>query len=453
MVEEEPKEEKKIEQKEIKVEQPVIKENNNSRKPRKGMNLYTINSNIKVGDKRYNITRIIEEKSEKMANILFDKTIKKELGKIKSSTKRTIRPYEEGDEDICNEIVEEVVVKEETDPKIIELNKKLKIIEDADDFFLFRVDFSKNIGGSNVMYFYQRDEEGVYKEIKVLIAQSLNEGDFCVSLEDAYQEVKHSVKRISKMTTAEIRVNKECLKKINDTTIEEMEAMAGRGKEIDNLMEELIKMRFKNLIENGYKFYEVIITNTDLHFVECAENEIDMASLASVEQRMLNLKSKEKGKKEISIEGRRIDIEATSIQELKDFVQKDDHMYRLLNSLSKTAVEKYMLYVSGMLEFARRKGMITEKNGVPQGAALSAKNLPMSKEKMESFAEDITKKIADSVTVPTRNGIMPLLNPFTERTSSPVVPKMEVNGTIMEKTLEKQLNQAQSRCFKATGKI
>ena len=40
-----------------------------------GYKLFTITANVKVADKRYNITRIIEEKNEKKARITFEKTL------------------------------------------------------------------------------------------------------------------------------------------------------------------------------------------------------------------------------------------------------------------------------------------------------------------------------------------------------------------------------------------
>ena len=48
---------------------------------RGGFNLYTIKANVKIGDKKFNIQKIVEERTEKLADILFEKVIKNELGK------------------------------------------------------------------------------------------------------------------------------------------------------------------------------------------------------------------------------------------------------------------------------------------------------------------------------------------------------------------------------------
>lgn len=83
-----------------------------------GYKLFTITANVKIADKRYNITRIIEEKNEKKARIIFEKTIKSELGKAKSITKYNILDYKVGDENVTDEIKEEV--KKQTEKSLFE---------------------------------------------------------------------------------------------------------------------------------------------------------------------------------------------------------------------------------------------------------------------------------------------------------------------------------------------
>ena len=99
------------------------------RTPKKGFKLYTISANVKLKDNRFFIQKVVEAKTEKHANIEYDKMVKKEYGKPKSITKRTFKTYENGDEDICNTIVDEPKRVIQDSPELIEFNKKLEVLE------------------------------------------------------------------------------------------------------------------------------------------------------------------------------------------------------------------------------------------------------------------------------------------------------------------------------------
>ena len=82
---------------------------------RKGNTLYTITSNIKTANGKYLVTKIIEESDEKKAKILYEKEVKKELGKPRNITKMTIKEYEVEDKENIVEIIDAPVLVEENE--------------------------------------------------------------------------------------------------------------------------------------------------------------------------------------------------------------------------------------------------------------------------------------------------------------------------------------------------
>ena len=120
---------------------------------RKGYHLYTICSTIKIGNDRTTVQRIVEEKNEKLANVEYNRIIKKEYGKPKSVTRRTIKPYSEEDEEFSVEFIEEKPVEREKTPEEIEFENKLKVL-DGGYIGLFKVTLNKNPKMCSTQYIF-----------------------------------------------------------------------------------------------------------------------------------------------------------------------------------------------------------------------------------------------------------------------------------------------------------
>lgn len=135
------KEEKKPQKVEIKIEEesePVVKEEPLGLKPKKsGNTLFTITSNVKIGNDRYTITKIIEEQNEKKARILYEKEIKNELGKPKTITKYSCAEYKYGDENSVEKIEEKV--QEKNDEPLSLYQQALDILCNSPYIHIYRV--------------------------------------------------------------------------------------------------------------------------------------------------------------------------------------------------------------------------------------------------------------------------------------------------------------------------
>lgn len=152
-----PKEEKNVE---VIVEQEVPK----GRQPKKrGNMLFTISANVKIADKRYNVTRIIEEENEKKAKIMFEKTIKIDIGKPKSITKYIINQYNVDDEDATEEIVDVIKVEEKKELTLFE--KALDILCTSPYIHLYKIP-SPKLGNGRFHYGIYMDDEHLEHELR-----------------------------------------------------------------------------------------------------------------------------------------------------------------------------------------------------------------------------------------------------------------------------------------------
>ena len=347
--EEKPKQANKVITANVKREETIEKPNlqepkKNGKTPRKGYNLYTISANIKIGDERFTIQRIVEEKTEKLANIEYDRMIKKEFGKPKSVTKRTLKEYQEEDIDSCVKVIEEAPKKVEDSPETIELNRKIEIL-DSKYIGIYKVTFAKNnIFVHNNQYIYASDIDDAYDQIKYIADKDDLDVDYVVG----------KIKSVMRMTGNAIKMDKACLKRIGEDTVEELEkmleaCMADEKETYDNAIK-----KFKELTEKGFSLYVgKLMPKGQIHFAEIARNEdevnalilaedrthkallsgqkIEGASVGSVEE--INQKSEEY--KDVDpIENADVYVNA-----IKGLAQKNDIVYRFL--FSDQSIETY----------------------------------------------------------------------------------------------------------------
>ena len=136
---------------------------------RSGFNFFTISSNVKIGNEKFNIQRIVQEKNEKLANTEYDRIIKKEFGKPKSITGRTIKKYEDGDNEFMVTVEEKKLVERKKTPEEIDLEKKIELLT-TDVMGLFKVILSTKyvMPQSATQYVLAQDKEGVYSQLDII---------------------------------------------------------------------------------------------------------------------------------------------------------------------------------------------------------------------------------------------------------------------------------------------
>ena len=270
--------------------------------------------------------------------------IKKEFGKPKSVTKRTSREYQEADIDSCVAVVEEVPKRVEDSPETIELNRKIEIL-DSKYIGIYKVTFAKNnIFVHNNQYIYASDIDDAYDQIKYIADKDDLDVDYVVG----------KIKSVMRMTGNAIKMDKACLKRIGEDTVEELEkmleaCMADEKETYDNAIK-----KFKELTEKGFLLYVgKLMPKGQIHFAEIARNEdevnalilaedrthkallsgqkIEGASVGSVEE--INQKSEEY--KDVDpIENADVYVNA-----IKGLAQKNDIVYRFL--FSDQSIETY----------------------------------------------------------------------------------------------------------------
>ena len=145
-------------------------------KPKKQGNvLYTITSNVKTANGKFLVTKIIEESDEKKAKILYEKTIKKELGKPRSITKLSIKGYSAEDKEIITPIIENnVQSKEKKELSLFE--QALEILCTSPFIHIFRIPSPKK-GIDKFFYAIYENKEHLRDSLKENLDEVQNEID------------------------------------------------------------------------------------------------------------------------------------------------------------------------------------------------------------------------------------------------------------------------------------
>lgn len=240
---------------EISQEQPEILQ-----PKRKGYSLFTITSNVKTNNGKFNVTKIIEEKNEKMAQILYKKTVEKELGKAKSITKSSIRAYSIGDVECIEEIVEKVapaVVKELTLQE-----RALDILCTSPYVHLFKVSGTPNqqaiyLVGENkqeIIDIVEEHRQEARQEVQTMFMDTKQVD------EEVYNKL---IKRIKKMSGEEIKRDKSAIKSVYNRTDESLEnIIKDHEKAVYKIehKEEIVTANFEKAAKDGsLQLYSVFI--------------------------------------------------------------------------------------------------------------------------------------------------------------------------------------------------
>lgn len=158
--------------KEIKEESSILKETEKEKNKekeifplKKGNILYTITSNIKTSNGRFFVTKVIEESDEKRAKILYEKEIKKELGKPRSITKLQIKSYEIGDENSISEIVEPANTEKVEKKELSLFEQALEILCSSPYIHMFKVP-SPRVGANKFHYEIYANEEHLKQSLR-----------------------------------------------------------------------------------------------------------------------------------------------------------------------------------------------------------------------------------------------------------------------------------------------
>lgn len=326
---------------------------------RNGFNLYTVVATIKIGNDKFIVQKIIEEKNERLANIEYDRMIKKEFGKPKSVTKRNSKEYENGEKDFCMQPVEETPKVIEKTQEEIALEKKIELLQ-GEYMGLYKIMFNKNNFVKDTQYIFASSREDVDVQIDFILDKDKR-------VEDK-SAIYSKIRSVTRLTTSAMKVDKGCLKRLADCTVEEIEQMVEGEKERQQKISEQAKKKYQKLIEKGFKLYvgKLLPKKREI-FVELArdDDEANLIILAEdrVHKAMLAGQSIE-GAAVGEVEKYAEDTEAfkgfkdkdLDLDQIKTIAAKDDIIYITL--FGEKTVEEYIKYVDNA-----KKVMDTIKNG------------------------------------------------------------------------------------------
>lgn len=360
------------------------------------------------------IQKVIMEKNEKLANIEFERAIKKEFGKPKSITKRTLKEYENGEQDTCEEVVEEAPVVREKTQSEIDLDKKIEFLT-SDHLGLYKVLFvNNNIIKGKSLYIYASDMDNVYTQIA-----HTAESDGIVDADVILDKIKNVIR----MTANAIRIDKDCLKRIAEDSVSDIEKMYNDSKALDEEIEKEAFEKFREITKKGYEVYIGKLMPKDrVRFVEFARTDEEANAIVLSETRTQKaLLSGEKiegaalGKimdivashKDEYEEATDEEIEEILMKLIKDNSKKGDHIHKFL--FGSMTVDEYienMDKIGNVLEKFKNgdgKEIIIQKLDELTEALGQRENLLTSfikKEQSKLALPRIQDKIPFSVTFP-----------------------------------------------------
>ena len=297
---------------------------------REGYYLYTIGANIKIGDDKFFIQRVVQEKNERLANTEYDRVIKKEFGKPKSVTKRAIRQYVDGDTETMKAIADEQKVIEKTSEQL-EFERKLELL-DSEYVGFYKVIFKNNIP-FNVKkdYVLASDTDDVYVQLDMIEEeQNGDKNKHCIS---------SCVKQIIRMTQAAIKTDKDCLKSVAKISLEDLEKLVeDEKKDEERDLKNGVEI-YKQLREKGFKLYHT--ENKSIKLTELARTRKEVAMLIATEYRI-----KISNKIEDLLEEMIVATvnEEETMEEAKKKFGIDDGALALVKAIRKTSNRKDWIY-------------------------------------------------------------------------------------------------------------
>lgn len=291
-----------------------------------GLSFFTVNANVKIGSEKYNIQRVVQEKNVKLANIEYDRIIKKEFGKPKSITGRTIHKYRDGDEEFM------VIGEEKKLPEIpktqeeLDLEKKIALLTD-NVMGIFKVTFStKYIYMNNAtQYIFAQDSDGVYDQLDRIEQRQDGECNNVLS---------GSVKQIVKMTESAIKMDKACLKHLAKHSVEDIQEMYDKTVELNQKRFNKAVETYKELKLKGFRvFAGKVKIKQEVTFIELARSEEEGSTLMIGEARTLGLT--EGVKDDIPVQHKIIDMTEEFTEGLEDEDEKAICIAETIKRISK----------------------------------------------------------------------------------------------------------------------
>lgn len=253
--------------KKIEIQEPDIIEDLGLKPKRKGNLLFTVTSNVKTPNKRYVVTKIIEEKNEKMAKIMYEKSLKNSLGKIRNMTKMTITEYKVGDSEHIEEIVERKTTVNE--PKELTLfEKALEVLCTSPHIHLYKTPLVSGKKSAYLIAASMEDFVDKIKEIKEDAEKKFNEMQNILDDNDLDVEFNDSafykiVKKTRELTGAEIKSDKNAIKAIGKRDEEDLKAIIKIHEDEEYRKEhrfDIAKNNIKKLMKvDNMKIYNVYI--------------------------------------------------------------------------------------------------------------------------------------------------------------------------------------------------
>lgn len=285
--------------------------------------------------------------------------IKKEFGKPKSVTKRNSKEYENGEKDFCMQPVEETPKVIEKTQEEIALEKKIELLQ-GEYMGLYKIIFNKNNFVKDTQYIFASSRADVDVQIDFILDKDKRIEDKSV--------IYSKIRSVTRLTTNAMKVDKGCLKRLADCTVEEIEQMVEGEKERQQKISEQAKKKYQELIKKGFKLYvgKLLPKKREI-FVELArdDDEANLIILAEdrVHKAMLAGQSIE-GAAVGEVEKYAKDTEAfkgfkdkdLDLDQIKTIAAKDDIIYITL--FGEKTVEEYIKYVDNA-----KKVMDTIKNG------------------------------------------------------------------------------------------
>lgn len=307
---------------------------------RSGFNFFTISSNVKIGNEKFNIQRIVQEKNEKLANTEYDRIIKKEFGKPKSITGRTIKKYEDGDNEFMVAVEEKKLVERKKTPEEIDLEKKIELLT-TDVMGLFKVILSTKyvMPQSATQYVLAQDKEGVYSQLDIIEERDRGENNGVLS---------NSVKQIIKMTSNSIKMDKSCLKYLTKHSIQDIQDLYNKTVEYERVKINRAVNVYKELQEKGFRLFgcHFKITST-IQLLEMARSEEESITLMLGEDRVRDLAISSKKKSDMQHRAENVEedirenfektqnsndisFEEYIVKSIKEMTRKEDTIYKTL---------------------------------------------------------------------------------------------------------------------------
>lgn len=328
---------------------------------RKDYNLYTIVATIKIGNDKFVVQRIVEEKSEKLANIEYDRMIKKEFGKPKSVTKRNCKEYENGEKNFCEDFVEEIPKEIQKSPEEVILEKKIELLQ-GDYMGLYKIMFNKNNFVKDTQYIFASSREDVDTQIDFILKQ------------DGHLEEKKlicsKIRSITRLDSNAMKTDKGCLKRLKECSIENIEELISRSKKLQEDIKKEAEQKYKELIKRGFKLYvgKLLPKGKEI-FVELARNEDEAHLIILAEDRVHRImlsgqKIEGAAVKEVEEIVKNSDTlqafksKDLNLDEIGGLAKKDDIIYTTL--FGKKTVEEYIQYVDNakvVMESIRNGGV------------------------------------------------------------------------------------------------